>query len=152
MSYDKNQPFEQRMKVNIAETKFEEYCKKQNIQFYKYGIDNHSFGNLFYNVNKIFRNTPDYIILNPKTKQSYLVEVKGCKDNLGIKLTDLKSYDFWRSLSGLYYCIYSTTFNELRMISHETLKSVVEGCEVNQYPDFNKYDEKLYYEIPFKEL
>ena len=31
MSYDKDQPFEQRIKVNIAETKFEEFCEKKYV-------------------------------------------------------------------------------------------------------------------------
>ena len=151
MSYDKDQPFEQRIKVNTAETKFEEYCASKNVKFYKYGIDNHPFGKLFYNVNKIIRNTPDYIILS-KTNKSYLVEVKGCKRKLGIKLKDLESYDFWQKLSDIYFFIYSTTFNYYKVMSYGKLKNSLKGCNVKQYPDFNKYDSKLYYEKPFEEL
>ena len=54
--------WEERIKCqNIAEDQFEmdyNYRNRGNGSWcYKYGIDNHSFGNLFYNVNKIFRNT-----------------------------------------------------------------------------------------------
>jgi hypothetical protein len=64
MSYDKDQPFEQRIKVNTAETKFEEYCASKNVKFYKYGIDNHPFGKLFYNVNKLISMIVNCIMKN----------------------------------------------------------------------------------------
>ena len=146
---DYKQPFNKRVNDKTSEDKFEKYCNDKNILFYKYGIDDHPFGKNLYKVKRVIRNTPDYIVIKDT---AFFVEVKGCKDIVGIKLLDLESYDFWNKLMKVYYYIYSTTFNETRLISHPNLKKLVKGCKIKQYPDFTAYDQKKYYEIPFKEL
>ena len=149
---DHKQPFNKRVSDTTSEDKFEKYCKDKNILFYKYGIDNHPFGKNLAKIKREIRNTPDYIIQTNSNAATYFVEVKGCKSEVGLKILDLKSYDFWNKLIKVYYYIYSVTFNETKLVSHPTLKKLVKGCKIKQYHDFTAYDDKKYYEIPFKEL
>ena len=149
---DHKQPFNKRASDNTSEEKFEEFCKDKNIIHFRYGTDQRNSGisgKDFIKIPKIIRNTPDYIVIK---KTASFIEVKGCKDLLGMKILDLEYYDFWNELMKLYYYIYSTTFNDTRLISHPNLKKLVKGCKIKQYPDFTEYDQKKYYEIPFKEL
>ena len=81
---NRTQPFSERINgPDDAEDHFKEYCKKEEINFYDYGIKNHGFGDKFYRVERIIRNTPDYIIMSKKT---CLVEVKGFTYNPTLRI------------------------------------------------------------------
>ena len=149
---DYKQPFHKRASDNTSEEKFEEYCKEKNVIHFRYGTDQRGSdipGRDFIKIHKIIRNTPDYIVIKDS---AFFVEVKGCKDIARMKLSDLYSYDFWNNIMKVYYCIYSTTFNKMKFITHTKLKKLVKRCKISQYPDFTKYDKKEYYEIPFGDL
>ena len=110
---DHTQPFNKRITDTTSEDKFEQYCLGKDILYYKYGIDDHPFGSKLYKINRTIRNTPDYIVMKNNT---IFMEVKGCKDSVGIKLKDIESYDFWNKLMDVYYFIYSTTYNYLVIV------------------------------------
>lgn len=67
---------------NIGETRFEEYCKKNNIYFRRLGFDsvNDPIPN-FFNINPLIRNLPDYFICKSNTddqdQPTALIMVKG---------------------------------------------------------------------------
>ena len=69
--------FDKRVSEETAQNQFEEFCDKQKIKYYSYGIGNHPFGSKLYKVNRVVRNTPDYIILKDNP---YFVEVKSCNE------------------------------------------------------------------------
>ena len=141
---NKEQPFLERMECNTAEEKFEQYCEDRDIKYYKYGIDNHPFESNFWKVNRIVRNTPDYIVMN---ESPCFIEVKGCKDVIGIKEKDIESYEYWGKQMNLHYFFYSETYNEIKFLSHLKLMELIPMCKTDNYPDANKYDDKLYYKI-----
>ncbi len=65
---------------NIGETRFEDYCKRNNIYFRRLGFDQVD-GPLpnFFNINPFVRNLPDYFVCNmlAKNQPTALVMVKG---------------------------------------------------------------------------
>ena len=90
------QPFDVRRKYNAAESLFEEKCAEKYIRFIRYGLDQIKKvipGHQFVTISKMIRYTPDYIIFAKKT---YFIEVKGCKDELGMKLENIEYYDKWK--------------------------------------------------------
>ena len=146
---DHTQPFKERMKCNDAEKKFEQFCSERDIKFYKYGIDNHPFGAKFYKVKRLIRNTPDYIVLNDVAS---FIEVKGFKGKLKMKEKDVNSYKFWNSQIRLYYFFYSVTHNETKFVLHDDLMEVVPLCETGYYDDNHRFDNKMYYIIPWRKI
>ena len=149
---DHTQPFKDRIKCNLAEDKFEEYAIGNNLTYFRYGTDQLNSGiegRDFIKIPKLIRNSPDYILIGHKAS---FIEVKGCKDSVGIKLKDLESYNFWNKIMDVYYFIYSTSYNHIVIVKHDKLKSILEFCEIKQYHDHTKYDDKKYYQIHFTEL
>ncbi len=136
--------FNARIKCNEAESKFEAFCKSNDIMFYKFGIDNHPFGNKFWKVNKLIRCTPDYIIMGNIT---CLVEVKGCVNNVKLKEKDFNAYKFWNKIMPVHYCFYSKARNEIKLTTHNDLLNVLPSCETMNLNDSHRYDNKLCYKI-----
>ena len=92
---DYTQPFDVRKKNNTAELLFEDKCAKNHIRFIRYGLDQLNSGipgNQFITIEKMVRYTPDYIMF---AKNTCFIEVKGCKDELGMKLENIKYYGRW---------------------------------------------------------
>ena len=147
---DYTQPFAERIVCNTAEEKFEEYCLQKDVEYYKYGIDDHPFGSKFYKVNRFMRNTPDYIVMNHQ--DASFIEVKGFKKTLKMKEKDINSYKFWNNHMNLYYYFYSTTYDEMKFISHLDLIKALPLCETGNYPDATKWDDKMYYVIKWENI
>ena len=142
---NKTQSFDERINAeDTAEDYFKDYCRKEEIKFYDYGIKDHEFGNKFYKVKRIIRNTPDYIVMSNDT---CLVEVKGCWDNISFKEGDLNSYKVWNKYMRLYYFFYSVYHKEHRWIPHNDLMNVIPLCETGYHNDPNPFDDKMYYKI-----
>ena len=138
------EPFDSRIEDTTAEDYFEEFCTNMKIDFYHYGIKDHKFGNKFFKVKRIIRNTPDYIVMN---NDACLVEVKGTWDIVKMKEKDINSYKVWNNKMKLYYFFYSTKHKEHKFISHNQLMMLLPLCDTDYYPDANEYDDKLYYKI-----
>ena len=140
--------FNIRKKNNTAEKFFEFYCARNNITYARYGMDQLNSGitgKEFITIDKMVRNSPDYIMISRGT---YFVEVKGCKDSLGMKLSDIESYRKWNEIMPVLYFVYSATFNQYKMIEHENFVNIIGICETKRYPDNNEE----YYSVPWRLL
>ncbi len=140
--------FNIRKKNNTAEKFFEFYCARNNITCARYGMDQLNSGitgKEFITIDKMVRNSPDYIMISRGT---YFVEVKGCKDSLGMKLSDIESYRKWNEIMPVLYFVYSATFNQYKMIEHENFVNIIGICETKRYPDNNEE----YYSVPWRLL
>ena len=132
---------------DIAAEQFELYCNNKNVEYGKYGLDNKI--EKAYKLSRFVRNTPDYIVVN---KDAFLVEVKGCKKYLGLKIKDVEQYKLWNQKMNLCYFFYSITYKEHKIVEHKNLMELTATAEIKQYPDYNKYDDKLYYSIYWKSI
>ena len=142
---DYTQPFNVRKKNNTAELLFEDKCAEKYIRFIRYGLDQLNSGipgHQFVTISKMVRYTPDYIIFAKKT---YFIEVKGCKDELGMKLENIEYYDKWNKIMPLMYFFYSATYKQHKFIKHNDFLNIAGGCEIKQYPD----NYKDYYCVPW---
>ena len=140
--------FNIRKKNNTAEKFFEFYCARNNITCARYGMDQLNSGitgKEFITIDKMVRNSPVYIMISRGT---YFVEVKGCKDYLGMKLSDIESYRKWNEIMPVLYFVYSATFNQYKMIEHENFVNIIGICETKRYPDNNEE----YYCVPWRLL
>ena len=143
---DYKQPFNVRKKNNTAELLFENKCAENHIRFIRYGLDQLNSGipgNQFITIEKMVRYTPDYIMF---AKNTCFIEVKGCKDELGMKLENIEYYGKWNKIMPLMYFFYSTTYNDYKFIKHDKFLNIAGGCEVKQYPDNNRE----YYCVPWE--
>ena len=143
---DHTQPFDERRKNNAAESLFEDKCNENEIRFIRYGLDQLNSGipiEEFITISKMIRYTPDYIMF---TRNTFFIEVKGCKDELGMKLENIKYYDFWDRIMPLQYFLYSTIYNEYKFVKHNKFLNIAGGCEVKRYPD----NKKEYYCVPWE--
>lgn len=95
------------------------------------------------------RNTPDYIVMNDNVS---FIEVKGFKAILKMKEKDINSYKLWNNYMKLHYFFYSTTYKEVKFISHTDLMDLLPLCETGNYPDATKWDDKMYYIIKWGTL
>ena len=140
------QPFDERKKNNTAETMFESSCRKNNILFIRYGLDQLNSGipgYKFVTIDKMIRNTPDYILF---AKNTCFVEVKGCKNELGMKLSDVRSYKKWNNIMPILYYFYSTTHKQHKFIKHDDFLNIAGACKTKRYPDNNEE----YYCVPWE--
>jgi len=137
--------FKQRTKRFIAEDKCKEYLTKNNIMFTRYGFD--ALFDIpwqkFNLIPKLLRNTPDFMVITDKAS---LLEVKGCRDILRLKLDDMDSYREWNKICRLMMFLYSTLDNNPVIISYEKLEQIAFTCETDIYPE----NQKEYYKIPWQ--
>ena len=143
---DHTQPFDVRRKNNAAESLFEDKCNENEIRFIRYGLDQLNSGipgGQFITIEKMIRYTPDYIMF---AKGTCFVEVKGCKDELGMKLENVEHYGYWNEIMNLMYFFYSTTYKQYKFIKHDDFLNIAGGCEVKRYPDNNRE----YYCVPWE--
>ena len=67
--------------------------------------------NFFFALPDLMRKMPDYVLHNKVKGDTYLVEVKGCKqDNFKIKVVDLFHYDAWELFTGLRIKLFIVDF------------------------------------------
>ena len=146
MSYKDN--FKKRNKRLLAEEMCVQYMKDNNIKHTRYGFDC-LFKVDWRDFNKIpakLRNTPDYVIFGDSN--AYLLEVKGCHDILRLKLDDLKSYRFWKTMMDLFVFIYSTKERKHKIITIKKLEEIAMECTMSYYEENNK----AYYKIPWEKI
>ena len=140
---NKDSPFDERKEGgDKTEDLFVEFCKNNKILCYRY--ENES---CYDRKNRVVRNAPDFIVINKKLS---FVEVKGGGSTIGIKRKDFKSYGEWNKTLKVFYYLYFYKHEDYKIISHDKLKDIVPDCEIQQYPDYTKYDDKKYYIIPYE--
>ena len=131
--------------ANVAERACEEYLSgRKNIAYYKLGFDetNNNISE-FYKVPKVFRGIPDFLVISDKAN---LLECKGFKHKLKLKLDDMQAYNFWNNLTKLYVFIYSTMDKSHKIIEYDKLCDIAYTCKMNYYQD----NGKGYYEIDWR--
>ena len=86
------------------------------------------------------RKMPDILVLD--YTGNYLLEVKGCQNNVHLKLVDLVEYAKWDALQALYIFIYSTTKDSIYIMS---LKALLKQASVKGFSTGNFNDNDLQY-------
>ena len=139
--------FKKRNKLLLAEEKCVEYLNKNNIVYTRYGFD--ALFDLswqkFNMIPSVLKNTPDYMVLH---RSAVLLEVKGCHDILRLKQLDMKSYDWWNNICPLKMFLFSTKFQENKIIEYEKLKALAITCETDIYLE----NKKVYYKINWDDI
>ena len=139
--------FKNRNKIGLAEQKCVEYLKENNIIFTRYGFDAlfDISWDKFNMIPPVLRNTPDYMVLH---SSAILLEAKGCHDILRLKQLDMVSYDWWNDICPLKLFLYSTKFNENKIIEYIKLKDIAITCKTDIYPE----NKKVYYKIQWGDI
>ena len=138
-------------RVNIAEIKAREYYQKKGLYITRFGFDEKNEPvplKYFHLVPEQIRNMPEYLLIG---KKSWLLEAKGCRDVLRIKLDDLEGYKFWDKICPIVIFAYSYKYNCCYIF---TYKKLVELLEFDGMATKGKYHDnnKEHYIIKIKEL
>ena len=135
--------FATRNSVDIAETKCKEFLNTKKITWTQFGFDcRHTVsGRDFYKVDWRLKCQPDYMLF---LKQPVLLECKGFRDELKLKVDDIKAYDWWTQFHPISCFLYSTQTQEHYLVSYKLLRSTAVKCEIGRYND----NKKEHYKIP----
>ena len=146
-------PIEKRMKDAQAEEDFfvnvfnRIHREKKDGLCIKYGLGDNQNSKLTYKIPPLLRSTPDFMIV--EGNEFYLLEVKGIKVNLWLKLHDYDCYKMWNSKYRLDLFVVNkySNFAQIRM------NNLIQKIENNNYPiqEFPN-DHKQCYVIPFQDL
>ena len=135
---DYKQDYDKRSECNTSELKCENYLKSKKVKYIRYGFDKHINPipkDLFWLIPTTIRKQPDFIVFQSKT---IFLEVKGCKDILRVKIEDIKSYDFWAQIMPLSFFLYSSKYNQVKLVSFKHIKVLTTIAPIDRYPDNNK--------------
>jgi hypothetical protein len=139
-------------RVNIAEIKAQEFYKKKGLYVTRFGFDEKNENiptNVFKMIPPKIRNMPEYLVIGKKG--CWLLEAKGCRDILRVKLEDMIGYEFWNNICRMVIFAYSCQFDCYYIFTYKDLKYLLKNdnsIKKDNYPDNNKE----YYAIPVKEL
>lgn len=135
--------YKTRMKVagDIAEGKFIEYAKKNNLIYQKYGFDRGI--PKYYLVPSFVTCTPDFLVIGEK---AVLVEAKGTgrADHIKIKQHDLEQLELWNAIIPVYFFLYDSHLDKHCLMWYNDLVRLTKGVPWDTYPD----NHKKYYKIP----
>ena len=136
-----------RNKILLSEEKCVEYLNKNKIVYTRFGFDAlfDISWDKFNMIPPLLRNKPDYMVLHTKAT---LLEVKGCHDILRLKQLDMKSYDWWHNICPLNMFLFSTKFQEHKIVKYENIKKIALCCETGICPE----NKKVYYKIPWGDI
>ena len=140
--------FEARTKVKIAEKKCSEYLINNNISHHEFGFDPYNNPipkQEFYLLPEIIRSAPDLVVYKDKF---YFLEVKGCKDVLRLKKSDMKAYGIWNKLMSVWFFIYNSIKKKAKFICYKDLNNITKHCKVDIYDD----NKKEYYKVELQQL
>ena len=138
-------------RINIAEIKAREYYQKKGLYVTRFGFDEKDENipkDYFKMIPANIRNMPEYIIIG---KGCWLLEAKGCRNILRVKLDDMRGYEFWNRICRMVIFAYSCQFNCYYVFTYKNLKHLLENdnsIKRDRYPDYNKE----YFAVPVKEL
>lgn len=138
--------FKTRNSADPAEDKCKEYLNEKGVTWTQFGFDcRHTVkGKDFYKVDWRLKCKPDYMLF---LKQPILLECKGFRDELKLKVGDIKAYDYWDEFHQLYFFLYHPSTDEYFRVSYKTLRSIAVKCEVGYYDDNNKAYHKVHLDI-----
>ena len=138
---------------NIAEDKCEEYYKDKG-DLIRFGFNEKKSNiptSLFFKIPSHLRNIPDYVLIK-SNEIVRLVEVKGFKGLIKIKIEDLLSYDYWANIpeTKLILFFYDCEDQKEIIIDYFRLKQIIVfgDCKINKYWD----NSKAYFEIKKQQL
>ena len=138
--------YNKRNTLDLAEGKCFEFLESRGIDYRRLGFDSTNDPIPFKDFIKIpdkLRSMPDFIAFQSRP---IFVEVKGCKDILRLKDSDTKCYKFWSQLLPLTLYVYSSTFDNYKIIPFRKVLDLLPECETDRYHDNNK----LYYKIKWE--
>jgi len=132
---------------HTSEAAFEQYCRKEGIQFEHFGQKSES--SLDYKTLSIYlRTRPDYIC--QRGSETFFVEVKGVgRDGiLKIKLESIIGAPYWATLLPLKIFVYDSARKKCSLCSFDHLKRKLTIRE----PERFESDRKLYFPIAISEF
>ena len=146
-------PIEKRMKDAQAEEDFfvnvfnRLHRENQDALCIKYGLGDNQNSKLTYKIPASLRSTPDFMIV--EGNEFYLLEVKGIKVNLWLKLHDYDCYKKWNSK----YRVDLFVVNKYSKFAQIRMNNLIQKIEYHNYPiqEFPN-DNKKCYVIPFQDL
>ena len=119
----------------------------------KYGLDNVNFhhedqSKLLHNIPSVLRSTPDFMVV--ENNQFSLVEVKGIKKNLWLKVDDLINYQKWNKNYQVY--LFVVKDDMFVKISIDDLSNLINNGNyaIKELPQDNP--PKKCYVIPFQDM
>ena len=135
--------FAARNSVDIAETKCKEFLDAKGITWTQFGFDCRDTvsGRDFSKIDWRLRCKPDFMVFQ---KQPVLLECKGFRDELKLKVDDIKAYDWWTEFHPISCFVYSTQTQEHNLLAYKTLRATAVKCEIGRYDN----DKKEHYKIP----
>ena len=135
--------FDTRNNVDLAEDKCKEFLDAKKITWTQFGFDcRHTVSKRdFSKIDWRLRCKPDFMVFK---KQPVLLECKGFRDELKLKVNDIKAYDWWTQFHPISFFLYHPSTNEYHLVSYKALKATAVKCEVDRYDDNNK----AYHKIP----
>ena len=146
---DKDFKYRNTDRMDIAHIKAIEFLDEHKIYYKNIGFDPKEDtvpSDIWFQVPSFLRNTPDMFVV---TKKGFsLLEAKGCKDTLKIKIEDYLQYIKWNNHGRLMFFIYSTTKDSRYLFSLEALEYKFKNASVGQYDD----NAKMYFEIDLETI
>ena len=103
--------FEKRNSIDIAETKCKEFLDAKGITWTQFGFDCRGTvsGRDFSKIDWRLKCKPDFMVFK---NQPILLECKGFRDVLKLKLDDIEAYDWWAEFHPMSCFLYSTETNK----------------------------------------
>jgi hypothetical protein len=134
---------------NLAENLGKEHFEAAGFRVYRFGFDKQFSAQDWGNLPAVIKNMPDWVAINGRWP-FYLVECKGCGNNLRVKVLDLAHYHYWHNLKGAEVVVFahSPVLGRSFLIGLDNLERSLQHSTVGFYPG----DGRAYYEIPLDVL
>lgn len=138
---DGNQSFKERTNLpNTGEQLFMAHCDRVGATYWHIGFDEKRTIPGFYHLAAFLRHLPDFVVHNPKTGKTVVVEVKG---TLNYKTSDYERLAEYSSIYGSPQSPYLIAFCINNQVTWQTPKQVIDAYEwsttVGQWSDGVKY-------------
>ena len=154
MEQDYQKTYEERNtdRVNLAEVKARKYYEEKGYYVTRFGFDEKNENvpkEYFKLIPAKIRNMPEYVIVG---KECWLLEAKGCRDILRVKLEDMTGYEFWNGVCKMAIFIYSFKYNHCYIVSYQRLKEFVLSGDSTVTKEKYHDNNKEHYAMPVGEL
>lgn len=139
---DGNQSFKERNSTpfNKGEELFKAYCNRVGATYWQIGFDEKRSIPGYYHLAPFLRHLPDFVVHNPATGKTVVVEVKG---TLNYKHSDYERLTAYANTYGTEQAPYLIAFCIGEQIIWQTAKQVMDAYEwsttLGQWPDGVKY-------------
>ena len=149
---DKDKDFKQRNigRIDLAQKHTEKYFKNKNLFYKRLGFDEKEdriSSKAFGKFPIMLRNMPDGCVIG-SDKEFYFIESKGFKENLGLKIRDIISYEFYEEhMAKICMFIHSSIEKKMKKIWFKDILKISKTCELKRY-----FDGPEYKEIPWDKI